>query len=80
MKNRPKCRKMWKNLTRMSKNPVKNIKIKRITGNKPSQISKNRQKCQKTLKKASKTSKNSQKCQKNGKNDQKYAKIFKNIK
>ena len=42
----------------------KKLKIKRITGQKPSKISKNRQKCQKTWKKASKISKNCQKCKK----------------
>ena len=47
MKNRPKCRKMWKNQKKMSEKTVKNIKIKRITGNKHSQISKNCQKCKK---------------------------------
>ena len=46
------------------KKPVRNIKIKRKPGNKPSQISKNRQKCQK----------------KPVENRQKYRKIFKNVK
>ena len=64
LKNRPKRRKMWKNQTKMSKKTVKNNKIKRITGNKHSQISK---KCQKTLKKPSKTSKNFPKRRKSGK-------------
>ena len=67
IKNRPKCQKMWKNKTKMSKKTVKNNKIKRITGNKHSQISKNRQNCQKTWKKPSKTSKNFPKRQKTGK-------------
>ena len=46
------------------KKAVRNIKIKRITGNTPSQISKNHQKCQK----------------KPVKNRQKHRKIFKNVK
>ena len=49
------------------KKPVNNNKIKRITGNKHSQISKNGQKCQKTWKTPSKTSKNFPKRQKTGK-------------
>ena len=58
---------MWKNQTKMSKKPLKNIKIKRITANEHTQISKNRQKCQKTWKKPSKTSKNVPKRRKTGK-------------
>ena len=46
------------------KKAVRNIKIKRKTGNKPSQISKNHEKCQK----------------KPVENRQKYRKIFKNVK
>ena len=46
------------------KKAVRNIKIKRKTGNKPSQISKNRQKCKK----------------KPVENRQKHRKIFKNVK
>ena len=46
------------------KKAERNIKIKRITGNKPSQISKNRKKCQK----------------KPVENRQKHRKIFKNVK
>ena len=74
---------MPKNLekpTKMSKKPLKNIKIKRITGNKPSQISKNRQKCVKTWKKPSKISKNCQKCEKKEKRSQKYRKMVRKSK
>ena len=51
MKNIQKSTKMSKNVEKTDKNVKKNgkkLKIKRITGQKPSQISKNRQKCQKT--------------------------------
>ena len=51
LKNFEKLSKMSKNVEKQDKNakkPVKNNKIKRITGNKHSQISKNRQNCQKT--------------------------------
>ena len=67
MKNIGKSSTIPRNLEKtkkMSKKPLKNIKIKRITGNKPSQISKNRQIFQKTWKKPSKISKNCQKYQK----------------
>ena len=56
------------------KKAVRNIKIKRKTGNKPSQISKNRQKCQKKPVENQKTSKNFQKFQKTRKNVSKMSK------
>ena len=61
---------MSKNVEKTDKNAYKTgkkIKIKRVTGNKHSQISKNGQKCQKTWKTPSKTSKNFPKRQKTGK-------------
>ena len=61
------------------KKAVRNIKIKRKTGNKPSQISKNRKKCQKkpveNRQKYRKTVKN---VKKQEKTSQKYRKIIKN--
>ena len=62
---------MSKNVEKTDKNVKKTgkkLKIKRIPGQKPPQISKNRKKCQKTWKKPSKISKNCQKCQKKEKN------------
>ena len=67
------------------KKAVRNIKIKRKTGNKPSQISKNRQKCKKkpvenrqkrlkNIEKSSITSKNFKKPSKMSKNNQKFQK------
>ena len=62
------------------KKAVRNIKIKRITGNKPSQISKNHQKCQKKpVENRQKHRKIFKNVKKHEKTSQKYRKIVKNI-
>ena len=70
---------MWKKPTKILKKNGKKLKIKRITGQKPSKISKNRQKYQKTLTNPSKKSKNRQKHRKILKNPQKCRKTINNF-
>ena len=61
------------------KKAERNIKIKRKTGNKPSQISKNRKKCQKKLvENRQKYRKIVKSVKKQEKTSQKYRKIIKN--
>ena len=63
------------------KKAVRNIKIKRKTGNKPSQISKNHEKCQKKpVENRQKYRKIVKNVKKQEKTSQKYRQIVKNIK
>ena len=71
---------MLKKNNKYVKKAVRNIKIKRITGNKPSQISKNHQKCQKKpLENRQQHRKIVKNVKKHEKTSPKYRKIVKNI-